>query len=101
VETGKLRWATYRFDPYDRHNLLFLETLNFSLFQNLKVTLTGIWIFWIVCIFVLPVNYYMCTWLVWSASSAVILLVHEITHSWPPDERPCSSFPFLFYCSIR
>jgi len=21
VETGKLRWATYRFDPYDRHNL--------------------------------------------------------------------------------
>ena len=27
VETGKLRWATYRFrrfDPYDRHNLLIL-----------------------------------------------------------------------------
>ena len=24
VETGKLRWATYRFDPYDRHNLLLL-----------------------------------------------------------------------------
>jgi len=22
VETGKLRWATYRFDPYDRHNLV-------------------------------------------------------------------------------
>ena len=21
METGKLRWATYRFDPYDRHNL--------------------------------------------------------------------------------
>ena len=24
METGKLRWATYRFDPYDRHNLLHL-----------------------------------------------------------------------------
>ena len=22
METGKLRWATYRFDPYDRHNLV-------------------------------------------------------------------------------
>ena len=21
METGKLQWATYRFDPYDRHNL--------------------------------------------------------------------------------
>jgi len=24
VETGKLRWATYCFDPYDRHNLFKL-----------------------------------------------------------------------------
>ena len=24
VETGKLGWATYRFDPYDRHNLFIL-----------------------------------------------------------------------------
>jgi len=27
VETGKLRWATYRFDPYDRHNLFDAECL--------------------------------------------------------------------------
>ena len=24
VETGKLRWATYRFDPYDQHNLFYV-----------------------------------------------------------------------------
>ena len=25
METGKLRWATYCFDPYDRHNLFANE----------------------------------------------------------------------------
>ena len=25
VETGKLRWATYRFDLYDRHNLFIVK----------------------------------------------------------------------------
>ena len=33
VETGKPRWATYRFDPYDRHNLLHLTIV--SMFEML------------------------------------------------------------------